>query len=272
MIEVDQTRLIQPVRLHDRSVISEFRRIGFAGAQLVALKVVANFKCVLHLSDLACCDGVTVDNWVLTDEPGESTHTFPHERPRASDFTLWNDAIRALTHGELRLPHSLGPFLREPHITYDWRTHDSADRLFRIRQQQPEPMYDVFEKDTSSVATRHGQRYIWSLTCFGELPGDNFATVNHVNEQVVTLHSKARCHVEESVPMDFWSVLRSYPNQSLWKHFVCADDGEWIRRGVLLGSLCIVHDGSYMSTSPLKSVQLAFTSTVNERRRSQSAL
>jgi len=215
---------------------------------------------------------VTVDNWVLTDEPGESTHTFPHERPRASDFTLWNDAIRALTHGELRLPHSLGPFLREPHITYDWRTHDSADRLFRIRQQQPEPMYDVFEKDTSSVATRHGQRYIWSLTCFGELPGDNFATVNHVNEQVVTLHSKARCHVEESVPMDFWSVLRSYPNQSLWKHFVCADDGEWIRRGVLLGSLCIVHDGSYMSTSPLKSVQLAFTSTVNERRRSQSAL
>ncbi len=88
----------------------------------MALKVIANFKCILHLSNLACCDGLTIDNWFLTNKPGQLTHVFPHERRHDSDFRLWNDAIRALTHGEMRLPHTLGPFIREPHICYDWQT------------------------------------------------------------------------------------------------------------------------------------------------------
>ena len=99
--------------------MGEFQRIGFEGTDLVVLKVVANFKYVLHLSNIVCCDGVTVDNWALTNDPGESTHTFPHERPPHSDFALWQDAICALTHGELLLPRPLGAFLRPPHVTYD---------------------------------------------------------------------------------------------------------------------------------------------------------
>ena len=44
----------------------------------------------------------------------------------------------------------------------------------------------------------------------------------------------------------FWDVLRSFLNQSLFEHFTCDDDGEWIRLGLMHGSLICVHDGSYM--------------------------
>jgi len=51
-IELDPKVLIRPIRQNDRSIMGEFHRIGFEGTDLVVLKVVANFKCVLHLSDI----------------------------------------------------------------------------------------------------------------------------------------------------------------------------------------------------------------------------
>ena len=106
-------------------------------------------------------------------------------------------------------------------------------------------MYDVFEKDPSSRVTRHGVQYQWTSTWVGELPGDCYATVHHVSEMTVTLHSKALYPATPDQPTTFWSALHSFPNQSLWRHLVCDGDGGWIRRGMILGSLAIVHDGSY---------------------------
>ena len=100
--ELDSKYLLRPIRDNDRLIMGEFQRIGFKGSELSALKVVTNFKRVLHLSDIACYNGVTINNWALTSNPGKSTHTFPHKRPQPSDFTLWKDMIFALTHSELR--------------------------------------------------------------------------------------------------------------------------------------------------------------------------
>ena len=110
--------------------MGEFQQIGFKGSELSALKAVANFKQVMHLSDIVCCDRVTVNNWALTSDPGKSTHIFPHKRPRPSDFTLWKDAIHVLTHGELHLPQTLGAFLWPPHVKYGWKTNEAANELF----------------------------------------------------------------------------------------------------------------------------------------------
>ena len=47
-------------------------------------------------------------------------------------------------------------------------------------------------------------------------------------------------------PTAFWDVLHSFENQSLWKYFHCDGNGEWINRGLIIESLVIVNDGSYM--------------------------
>ena len=236
-IELEEQHFNQPVRQNDQDLISEFHRIGYEGAELYALKVVANYKQVLHLSDIVCCDGITIDRWALSDEPGMSeTHTFPHEQPTRRDFEHWRDAIRILTSGRLRLEQRLGPFIREPHVSYDWRTNRDASALYRRRIQGVETMYDVFEKDPSSRVTRHGVQYQWTSTWVGELPGDCYATVHHVSEMTVTLHSKALCPTTPDQPTSFWSALHSFPNQSLWRHLVCDGDGGWIWQGMILGS------------------------------------
>ena len=56
-----------------------------------------------------------------------------------------------------------------------------------------------------------------------------------------------RCiHILQSVLADFWEVLHSSENQSLWNNFQCEGDGKWIYQGMILGTLGIVHEGSYM--------------------------
>ena len=98
-------------------MISEFPRMGFSGKDLKGLKVVTHHKCVVHLSDIVCCDGRTINRGMLTTEKGNSEgHRFPHEKPMRSDFKLWNDALRALTNGTLRLKSTLEMFVREPHV------------------------------------------------------------------------------------------------------------------------------------------------------------
>ncbi len=53
-IELEEQYFNQPVHQNDRALISEFHRIGFVGADLYALKVVANYKGVIHLSNIVC--------------------------------------------------------------------------------------------------------------------------------------------------------------------------------------------------------------------------
>ena len=51
---------------------------------------------------------------------------------------------------------------------------------------------------------------------------------------------------ESSSITDFWDVLNSFRNQSLWKYFRCGGDGSWITRGLTASTLDCISDGSYM--------------------------
>ena len=89
---------IQPVRESDRALMEEFAHAGFAHKDLVSLNTVRKYKQLLHLSDIVCCDGKTIDRDILTREPGfESCHGFPVEWPIAADYKLWDHAIRAIS-------------------------------------------------------------------------------------------------------------------------------------------------------------------------------
>ena len=47
-------------------------------------------------------------------------------------------------------------------------------------------------------------------------------------------------------PMDsVEDILRSWGHKSLWKNLHIDGDGSWILRSINLGSLVVVHDGSY---------------------------
>ena len=103
---------------------------------------------------------------------------FPYEKPTRADFALWRDALTALTNGTRRIQCCLGRFLREPHTPYDWRWHDTADNLYRHRDQDGARYTDVFVPDEGTRRTRQGRQYVWNRTCVRTLGGDNLATVN----------------------------------------------------------------------------------------------
>jgi len=89
---------VHPVREGNRSLMEVFESFGYSGHTLISLKVMKNFKNVFHLSDITCCDGRTIDGAVLTRERGRSAkHLFPYEKPRRSDFALWEEAIQAIS-------------------------------------------------------------------------------------------------------------------------------------------------------------------------------
>ena len=100
--------LLQNVREGDRSLMSEFFRIGYRGHQLTALNIVRRCRNLLHVSDIVLCDGDTLDEFVISDSTEVSvSHVFPHEEPTNADFRLWKDAIASLFSGSTTLPYAL---------------------------------------------------------------------------------------------------------------------------------------------------------------------
>jgi len=105
----------------------------------------------------------------------------------------------------------------------------------------------VYKCEERAHATRYGQQFAWSKAHENEPQCVRYASIRHINDHTVTLHSTASIPRELSQPTAFWDVLCSFENQTLWRDFRCDGDGSWIHRGLLMGLLVIVHDGSFMS-------------------------
>ena len=99
--------------------MSEFFIIGYQGKELLALNIVRHYRNLLHLSDISKCDGVTLDEYNVSDCLETSAlHVFPREEPTSSNHHLWGEAISRLCSGTTTLPTSLGPFVCFSHIHY----------------------------------------------------------------------------------------------------------------------------------------------------------
>ena len=80
---------IQPVRERDDPITEALVEAGYSGPDLELLGTVRKHKCLLHLSDLTYCDGVTIDPEIFSHQRGRSVkHQFPYERPSRKAFRL----------------------------------------------------------------------------------------------------------------------------------------------------------------------------------------
>ena len=70
--------------------------------------------------------------------------------------------------------------------------------------------------------------------------------VYHGKDATVAYPSMVVVPTNETQSTCFCDVLCSFENQSLWRHFICDDTGEWIHQGLLMGSTCVVHNSSYI--------------------------
>ena len=67
------------------------------------------------------------------------------------------------------------------------------------------------------------------------------------SKTVAVLHSIALMPISLPPVVDFGTVLAGFGNPSLWQNLHYDGDGSWIQTGLIAGSICIAHDGSYMS-------------------------
>jgi hypothetical protein len=89
--------------------MAEFFRLGYRGKELAALNIVRRFCNLLHVLDIAKCDGVSLDEFVVSDLAEELImHIFPRKEPTQTNHRLWNEAITRLCNGSPSLPYMLG--------------------------------------------------------------------------------------------------------------------------------------------------------------------
>jgi hypothetical protein len=87
---LQEADLVHGVREGDWSLMSEFFCLGYCGKQLVALNIVWHFCNLLHVSDIVKCNGVTLDEFVVSNSTEVSvSHVFSCKEPTAADFRLW---------------------------------------------------------------------------------------------------------------------------------------------------------------------------------------
>jgi hypothetical protein len=90
-------------------------------------------------------------------------------------------------------------------------------------------------------------KYSWSSSKIGHHLGTHFASVTMLDLCCAIMHSKSPFPSPQAPLGTFHDRLSFYGMLSLWENLSVDGDGEWIRTGVIVGSLCIAHDGSYMA-------------------------
>ena len=106
--------LVHGVWENDRSLMSEFFRIGYRGKELLALNIVHHYHNLLHLSDISKCNGIALNEYIVSDCLEISTlHVFPRKEPTLSDHRLMDRSNFSAMLGDNHTPNkpwSICPF------------------------------------------------------------------------------------------------------------------------------------------------------------------
>ena len=237
---------LQPLRINDIPFMDFLVQKDIPKDVLLSCNRVRKFNKLTYLSECVLCDGRSIDTRVLNrDVKPKGKVQYSFEKPSPSDFKTWNNVIKTISSPNLTLRFTLGAQLRTDDKC--WFVSGDRLRIFRRRQVDLQSVTDVFCSVSRRYATRRGQQYRWEYSTYELEESGEYASVLPVDDFLVTLHSVLPVPAPSPAPStDFWDILRSFENQSLWTYFRCDGDGSWITKGLMAGSLICVHDGSYM--------------------------
>ena len=239
----------QSSRLGDEPFMEKVLRIDppMTSTDLQSINTVRRYKKVYMFSDIFSVDGFTVHPMMTSSLEGYSRGEFPTERPSSADFALWKVVLIALTSNRFVLPEPLPALVSIPHNHDGWFMTADRGRLVKRTQGQ------LFLQFVHSQE-RQLRRPIYSL--LGDAPvhmeEDDLHFIASVSEYSERTRS-ARLHSAVPHPRPnqqhqptVLDVLRSWRNPELWNDIEIDDDGWWIARALVEGTLMMISDGSYM--------------------------
>ena len=111
--------------------------------------------------------------------------------------------------------------------------------------QEDKEYHKIYMPTTNPFArrTRSGQRFTSNKVAVGASNLRTYASITHVQQGHVLLHSSIPMYVPSSPVSGFEQTIRHFANQSLWVSLEYNGDGSWILNGMLAQSLIIIHDG-----------------------------
>ena len=238
-----------PVRRGDKSLMSEFVRVGYTKADLLLLNIAWMHKMVIHLSDIVRCDGKTIKQSMLSASVGMSeAHKFPVQWPTPMDMRLWKTALRQISSEFCVLTVPLQEYTSLHHMKPTWRLSQNRDILHNNIKMNGHDYHVKYTptNDPLSQHTRSGRCFQHNITKKGCSELSMFASIMQSHMGQVLLHSSAALATSPEASLDFETNLRSYGNETLWKSLNYDDDGSWILEGMINRSLIISHNRSYM--------------------------
>ena len=112
----------------------------------------------------------------------------------------------------------IGRFLTERHDFNQWWVSDTDTQLCRrILDSDANTIgWAIFDKnDTQRYSLRSGTRFRWTHSSRIRPQFSHYASVTTITDDTVALHSTALPPTIHRPSYDFWTVLRSFENQTL---------------------------------------------------------
>lgn len=243
LIEVNNISL-KPPRRGDDWLMRKFWEIGFDVADLIKLNKVRLHQQVVFFSDVMDASGRRLDKKYLEKRPdGEkwSSLTFPTEKPPRAFFSMWKEALLAITTGV-----RLGEYESEGYKTWDWRFDDNEEnsrpRLLHLKGD----VMDVYFKSADEQFVHMHNR--WTRTRLDE-PVEKvgqICSVKLIRDDTMAIVAKADPPPSPSHPSTFLEVLEEWGSEWMWEKLQLQGEDGWLEEAIRDNSLIAVTDGSYI--------------------------
>jgi hypothetical protein len=156
----------------------------------------------------------------------------------ASDFTVWQQALRVFSTSTHKLYNRLGDLVTVPRNNNTWTCN--YDNQTVLCHSLGRGSFSLYKLDTPFHFTRSGTPFTFYRYTSVDPEFSNLATVLSFQHPAVRLQSSRPMPTIPTSPTTFLGILHSWPNQSLWRTLKVDRDGSWILDALVAGSLDVV--------------------------------
>ena len=116
---------------------------------------VRRYKGLFSIGDFVLMDGRTIDPFVLTREPSDSSRVFSVEKPTRADFRKFREMVQNLSSEYFILPSPLGKFISAPHRSDVWFTNEDQSEVYNILDNTSYVLYSISLSTTALLDMAH---------------------------------------------------------------------------------------------------------------------